>query len=375
MEIVRYYDTLSNWIAPNKVLIIFGPRQVGKTTLLQNYLKTTPLLYKLDSGDNIRIHEILGSRDFEKIKTYASGYDLIAIDEAQLIPNIGACLKIMVDQIPGIKIIVTGSSSFELAGQIGEPLVGRKRTIHLFPLSQMEMGTIYNPYELKDKLSDWLLFGGYPEVVTSTTKTKKVRLLEDILSSYLLKDILALERVKGTKTILDLLRLIAFQVGSEVSFNELGSQIGIDYKTVERYVGLFEKSFILLSLHGYSTNMRKEIRKKNKFYFYDNGIRNALVGNFNDLDKRNDIGVLWENFLFMERYKKCSYQEIFNYRYFWRTWDKHEIDLVEEWDGSIHGYEFKWKTEKSKQEKHWKEAYPEATFTIINQENYLPFIT
>jgi len=374
MKIPRFYETLDNWIEPNKVLVIFGPRQVGKTTLLTNYLKQTKLHYRLDNGDNLSIHHLLGSREFSKIKSYAEGYELIAIDEAQLIPDIGSALKIMVDQIPGIKIIVTGSSSFELAGQIGEPLVGRKRTLHLFPISQLELRNLYNSYELKEKLSEWMIFGGYPEVISTITKTKKIRILEDIINSYLLKDILTLERVKGTKTILDLLRLIAFQVGNEVSYYELACQIGIDYKTVSRYIDLFEKSFILVSLHGYSSNLRKEIRKKNKYYFYDNGIRNALIGNFNEFEQRYDIGSLWENFLFIERYKKCSYTELFNYRYFWRTWDAHEIDLVEEWGGEIHGYEFKWKEANSKQEKYWKIAYPNASFKVINQENYLEFI-
>jgi predicted AAA+ superfamily ATPase len=374
MKIQRYYETLSNFIEPNKVLVIFGPRQVGKTTLLHDYLHQTKLRYRLDNGDNLSIHQILGSRDFSKIKEYTQDCDLIAIDEAQLIPNIGACLKIMVDQIPGIRIVVTGSSSFELAGQIGEPLVGRKRTLHLFPISQMELRKMYSLFDLRQKLEESIVFGGYPEVVTSLSKPKKIRILEDIINSYLLKDILSLERVKGTKTILDLLRLLAFQVGSEVSYHELGQQLGIDSKTVARYIDLFEKSFILVSLHGYSTNLRKEIRKKNKYYFYDTGIRNALIGNFNEFSMRNDVGILWENFLFIERYKKCSYQDFFGYRYFWRTWDSHEVDLVEEWGGKITGYEFKWKQETSKQEKYWKLAYPEALFQIINQDNYLEFI-
>jgi len=224
----------------------------------------------------------------------------VILDEAQKIPNIGQGLKILVDQIPGIKIIATGSSSFELAGQVGEPLTGRKTTLTLYPVSHLELAQLYNPHEIKEKLGEWLVFGAYPEVVTTEGKSEKARLLEELVHSYLLKDLLELEKVKSSKIVLDLLRLLAFQVGNEVSLSELGQQLGIDYKTVARYLDLFEKSFVIISVRGFSRNLRKEVTKKCKYYFYDNGIRNAVISNFNGLELRNDLGSLWENFLFFD---------------------------------------------------------------------------
>ena len=279
------------------------------------------------------------------------------------------------DQIPGIKIIATGSSSFELAGQVGEPLTGRKTTLTLFPIAQLELGKLYNPHEMKEKLGEWLVFGAYPEVVTAGTKSEKARLLEELVHSYLLKDLLELEKVKSSKIILDLLRLLAFQIGNEVSLSELGKQLGIDYKTVARYLDLFEKSFVIVSVRGFSRNLRKEITKKCKYYFYDNGIRNAVISNYNDLELRNDLGALWENFIFMERLKKRSYQDIFANAYFWRTWEQKELDLVEEREGKIFGYELKWGEKKNAAApKAWVEAYPEASFELIDRRNYLSFV-
>ncbi len=374
MKIPRFYQDLSQYLKPNKVIVIFGPRRVGKTTLLNDFLTQTKLKYKLESGDNIKIQQVLGSNDFDLIKDFVSGYQLIAIDEAQKIPHIGQGLKIIVDQIPGIQVIVTGSSSFELAGQIGEPLTGRKTTLILYPLSQIELSKMYNSYELKDKLSDWLIFGSYPEVILAASREDKIIALNEIINSYLLKDILELERVKGSKVLMDLLRLLAFQIGSEVSLSELAGQIGIDYKTVARYLDLFEKSFILYNLRGYSRNLRKEVTKKSKFYFYDVGLRNAIISNFNSLNLRDDIGKLWENFIFIERLKKQAYHRIYTNNFFWRTWDNKEIDLIEEREGKLFGYEIKWGKEKIKPPKDWIEAYKEATFEVINHEKYKRFI-
>ncbi|MFH1259975.1 MAG: ATP-binding protein [Elusimicrobiota bacterium] len=374
MKILRIYNDLNKNLHPNKVLIIYGPRQVGKTTLLKDFLSVSGIKYKLDSGDNIKSQHILGSQDFTVLKEYAEGYELIAIDEAQKISGIGQALKILVDQVPGIKLIATGSSSFELAGQVGEPLTGRKLTLHLYPISQLELSLRYNPAEIKERLPEWLVYGGYPEVVTTSNKQEKARILEEIVQSYLLKDILELERIKSSKIILDVLRLIAFQIGKEVSLTEIGQQIGIDYKTVARYLDLFEKSFIIYSLRGFSRNLRKEISKKCKYFFYDNGVRNAIVSNFNALELRNDIGELWENFIFMERLKKRSYKKIFANCYFWRTWDQKEVDLVEEMEGKLYGYEIKWSKDKIKPPEDWINTYENASFEVINKENYLGFV-
>ena len=375
MKIPRIYHPLEKYIEPKKVLVIYGPRQTGKTTLLQDYLQQTSLKYKLDTGDNIKTCNLFEHQDFDTILSYASGYELIVIDEAQRIPNIGLGLKILIDNLPEIKIIVTGSSSFELSGQIGEPLTGRKNTLTLFPISQLELKGLYNNYELKEQLNQFLIFGSYPEIITAKTKAQKIKKIEEITNSYLLKDILELERVKSSKILLDLLRLLAFQIGNEVSLNELGTQLGINHKTVARYIDIFEKSFILFNVRGFSRNLRKEVSKKSKYYFYDTGIRNALIANFNDFNLRNDVGHLWENFIFIERLKKRNYQDIFANTFFWRTWDKKEIDIVEERDGKLFGYECKWKQKKIKEPKDWKAQYAEASFEIISKENYLDFIT
>lgn len=376
MILSRFYDNLNLYLKPNKVLIVYGSRQTGKTTLLKKFLSGNEdnFRYKLDSGDDINTGIVLGSSDIKKIVEYAEGYDLIAIDEAQRIKNIGIGLKILVDQIPGIKIIATGSSSFELAGQVGEPLTGRKITLTLFPLSQMELGNDYNDYDLKKRLADYLIFGSYPEVLISETVNDKKRILEELVGSYLLKDILELEKVKGSKLLIDLLRLLAFQIGSEVSLSELGRQLGLDGKTIARYLDLFEKSFVIINIHGFSRNRRKEITSKSKYYFLDNGIRNAVIANFNPLEIRDDVGKLWENFLVVERLKKQSYKQIYSNNYFWRTWDQKEIDWVEEREGKLFGYEFKWRNRKSKSATAWLQNYPEAALEIIDKENYLEFV-
>ncbi len=376
MKIPRYYANLSRYLKPNKALVIFGPRQVGKTTLLQNYLAELKgkIKFRLDSGDDIRLGEVIGSNDFSKIKEYAEGYELIAIDEAQKIKNVGQGLKIMVDEIPGIKIIATGSSSFELAGQIGEPLTGRKITLTLFPVSQIELGNIHNNYELKSRLKEYLIYGSYPEVAANKDAAEKKRILNEIVGSYLLKDVLELEKVKGSKALLDLLRLLAFQVGNEVSLSELGRQLGLDYKTVARYLDLFEKSFVITSLRGFSRNLRKEITKKSKYYFYDNGVRNAVIANFNQIEMRDDIGKLWENFLIIESIKKQSYKKIYANNYFWRTWEGKEIDFIEEREGKLFGYEFKWKDRAAKAPKEWLKNYPGSNFQVVSPENYLEFV-
>lgn len=362
-------------IKPNKVLILFGARRVGKTTLLETLLSTTTLKYKLDSGDNIRTQYLLGSQDFSRILDYASGYELIAIDEAQQIPNIGMGLKIIVDQIPGIMVIATGSSSFDLSGAVGEPLTGRKKTIVLFPIALQELAATHNRYELGEMLEDFLLFGSYPEVVTAETRREKIEILEEITGSYLLKDVLALERVKGPKVLLDLLKLLAFQIGSEVSLNELASQVKMSVKTVGRYLDIFEKAFVIRRIGGLSRNLRKEVSAKAKYYFWDNGIRNAVISQYNPLDSRNDIGALWENFIVTERLKKCAYDGIHGSHYFWRTYDGQELDIVEDREGRLYGYEVKWSGKRvPRAPRDWLKAYSNGEFSVINRDNYLDFI-
>lgn len=372
--IKRFYDNLGDYIKAGKVLIIYGPRRIGKTTLLKHYLTNLNEKYKLDSGDNIITQQVLSSQNFSDISEYAAGYNLIAIDEAQQIPNIGMGLKIIVDQNPNIKVIATGSSSFDLANKIGEPLTGRKITLTLYPIAQMELLEKYNKFELKERLSSFLVFGSYPEVVLASSKEEKIKILNEIVGSYLLKDILILENIKNPSSLIKLLKLLAFQIGKPVSISELAVQLGLNFRTIERYLDLLEKTFIIKSIGSFSRNLRKEISKKNKYYFCDNGIRNAVIGQFNNLEDRNDIGELWENFVIMERIKRNSYKgNYFNY-YFWRTYDQKEIDWIEEGDGKIFGYEIKWKKDKFTVPKDFINSYSDAQIKIINKDDYLDFI-
>jgi len=374
LMIKRYYD-LEKLIKPGKVLIIYGPRRVGKTTLLSDFLLHTKLKYKLDSGDNIQVQQILGSQDFSQIEEYAIGYELIAIDEAQQIPNIGMGLKILVDQLPELRIIATGSSSFDLSQKVGEPLTGRKKTLTLFPFSQTELSEKYNKFEIKQNLEDFLIFGSYPEIITAKSRKEKIDLLNELTNSYLLKDIFTLERIKGSKQLLNLLKLLSFQIGSEVSLNELATQVHLDIKTVGKYLDILEKAFVLKRVGAFSRNLRKEISGKAKYYFYDNGVRNAVISQFNSLNNRNDIGHLFENFIVMERLKDNAYKTRSGSSYFWRTYDGQEIDLIEEKNGKLYGFEIKWSSKaKIKKPKDWLKNYKNADYKIINQENYLDFI-
>ncbi len=371
----RAYEPLGRYLQPNRALIIYGPRRAGKTTLLRTFLDQTALKYKLDSGDNIRTQSLLGSQDFDRILGYIEGYELLAIDEAQGIPNIGMALKIIVDQVPGICVIATGSSSFELAGQVGEPLTGRKRTLTLYPISQGELLSTYNRYELREHLEDFLVFGSYPEVIEAGNQSDKIEIILEIANSYLLKDILTFDRLRSSRILLSLLQLLAYQLGSEVSVSELATQLGADVKTIQRYLDLLEKAFVIFRVGGFSRNLRQEITRKAKYYFLDNGIRNAIIAQFNGLDQRNDVGQLWENFVFGERLKRRSYAPIHANVYFWRTYDQQEIDFVEEREGRLFGYECKWSPKRSiSPPRSWTNAYPDADFTVITPESYQDFV-
>lgn len=374
MKIYRVFQDLNKYLLPNKALLIFGPRQVGKTTLMQNFFSSSNYKVKMVTGDDITIHQVLGSQSLNMIKSFCEGWDIIAIDEAQKIPNIGVGMKLMVDNIPDIKVIATGSSSFELAGQTGEPLTGRKTTLMLYPIAQMELLKQMNKYELTEKLEEFLIYGSYPAVLTADNLLKKTSILNELVGSYLFKDVLEFERIKSPQLLIDLLRLLAFQIGNEVSINELAQNLKIDNKTVKRYIELLEKAFIILRLGGYSSNLRKEISKKAKYYFYDTGIRNAVIANFNKLSIRNDKGQLWENFLVIERLKKQSYIPIYTNNFFWRTWSGKEVDFIEEREGKLFGYEFKWIKKNTKAPKLWLDTYAQASWEVVDTDNYIGFI-
>lgn len=374
--ITRYYHDLDTYIHPGKVLVIYGPRQVGKTTLIRQYLETTPHTFRIDSGENTSVQEVLGSHNFDAIAKYVGNNSLIVIDEAQEIPDIGKGLKIIVDQHPHVRVIATGSSSFDLARNIGEPLVGRKTTLHLYPIAQLELlQNSPDRYQLESRLADYLLYGSYPDTLNAASPTDKITYLTDLVDSYLLKDILALDNIKSPKALRDLLKLLALQLGNEVSLHELGQKLGWDLKTVERYLDLLEKCFVIIRLGGFSRNLRSEITRKSKYFFVDTGVRNALLQQFNALDMRSDVGALWENFLVVERFKYRAYTRLHGAAYFWRTYSQQEIDLIEDRDGQLTGYEAKWSSaSRATAPREWQAAYPDAAFQVITRDNYLDFV-
>jgi hypothetical protein len=374
MYLPRAYDNLDNRWKPGKALILSGPRRIGKTTLVKKFLSSSNLKYRFETGDDFRIRQVFESQDLQLIRDHVSGIDVLAIDEAQRIRDVGYSIKLITDHIPELKIILTGSASFALAGQVGEPLTGRKITLNMFPVSILELSGVYSKFDLKQKLNDFLIYGTYPEVLITEKKADKIEILKEITGSYLLKDILEMDMIKSHKTVVNLLKMLALQIGNEVSFSEIGRQLQIDNKTVARYVDLFEKSFIIYSLSAFSRNLRNELSGKNKYYFYDNGIRNSLISNFNSFDLRNDTGGLWENFMVLERIKRNTYRGYSPNLYFWRTYDQKEIDMIEERDGGLFGYEFKVGIKTPKPPKLWTETYNEASYTVYNTDNFLNFI-
>ena len=296
------------------------------------------------------------------------------MDEAQYIHQIGLNLKLIVDHFPSTHVIATGSSSFDLAKDIGEPLTGRKYVLKLLPLAQMEISQIEAPHETKARLESRLIYGSYPEVVLFPGNNDRKDYLRELISSYLFKDVLQLEGIRHADKLERLLQLLAFQIGKEVSHAELGRQLGMSKNTIDRYLDLLEKVFVIYKRTGFSRNLRKEISKNHRYYFLDNGIRNALINNFNPLSLRNDTGELWENYLIAERMKKQEYLRWSVNAYFWRTYDQQEIDLVEERRGKIYGFEMKWKAHRGIPPKKWSGAYPTASFQEIHPDNYLNFI-
>ncbi len=357
-------------LQPNKVVIVFGARRVGKTVLVKEILNKINEPYLSLNGDDINVHDKLSIKTVENYKQIIGTNKLLYIDEAQKIPEIGLKLKLMVDEIEGLKIIISGSSSFDIHKDAGEPLTGRKYSINLFPFSEREYNQIENSISKLDKVKERLIYGNYPELIHLPDRKDKIDYLNEIVSSYLLKDILVYDNIKNSQKIFNLLRLIAFQIGGEVSLQELGSQLSISKNTVEKYLDLLSKVYILHKVEGFSRNHRKEITKNARWYFFDNGIRNAIIANFNDISSRNDIGQLWENYMISERIKYIEYKRFSSNNYFWRTYDKQEIDWVEERDGSLYGYEFKWKDSKFKAPSQWLKTYPEASFEVITSNNF-----
>ena len=370
----RQLENLKSAIRPGKVVVIYGARRTGKTTLLKEFLKGRPEPYLLVSGDDITVQNYLSSQSLEKLKAFVGNNLLLVVDEAQKVQNIGLNLKLLVDHIPGISIIATGSSSFDLARSVGEPLTGRKTTLVQYPLAQLELSSIEQRHETDARLEQRLIYGSYPEIVLMNDNREREQYLKEIVSSYLYKDILELEGIRQSAKIGRLLQLIAFQISKEVSYNELGTSLGMSKNTVDHYLDLLEKAFVLQKLGGFSRNLRNEVTKNSRYYFCDNGVRNALINNFNPIDLRNDIGEFWENYLLIERLKLQEYLREPANNYFWRTYTKKEIDLVEEKDGLLHGYEMKWGKARPHPPKEWITAYPGSSWSLVNKENYLDFI-
>ena len=361
-------------IGKQKVLMLYGSRRVGKTKIL-DFIKqkyNDKVLYV--TGEDVEVQAILNNRTIRNYKQLVGNQTIIIIDEAQYVPNIGLCLKLMIDQVKGITIIASGSSSFDLNNAAGEPLVGRKFTFKLQAFAQQELKQMENVLQSKSALAERLIYGSYPEVYFLQTNKEKERYLNEIVSSYLLKDILALENVKDAALLKKLLQLLAFQVGNEVSTNELAKNLKIAQLTVERYLDLLTKVFIIYPLTAYSTNQRKEIAKSKKWYFADNGIRNALIKNYTILELRTDVGALWEQYCLNERIKYNQYKKNDIQYFFWRTYDGQEVDFIEINNTIREAFECKYTRQKYKLPAAFAKFYPDAAVTLLHKENYLEYI-
>ena len=358
----------------SKILLLYGPRQAGKTTLIKQVLAGS-VLRKLEiNADEQRYHDVLSSRDLNQLRLLVEGYDLLFIDEAQRIPDIGLNLKILRDGLPQLKIIVTGSSSFELANRTQEPLTGRTWTYTLFPIATTELRTQHNPFELRQLLDQQLIYGAYPEIFSLPNQQDKVQYLRELSTAYLYRDVLEMANLRYPDKLRKLLSLLALQVGASVSLNELGNTLQMSKDTVAHYLDLLEKAFVVFRLSGFSRNLRKEVVKMDKVYFYDLGIRNAILNNFSPLAARNDTGALWENFLVMERRKRNAYAPSPALPYYWRTYTGAELDYVEDLDGQLAGFEFKFTKKAPQAPASWLANYQGATYAGINRDNYLDFV-
>lgn len=361
-------------LAPGKAVLIYGARRVGKTILLKEIFNKIEGKKMLLIGEDMDVQNMLQNRSVHHYRQLFEGMNLLAIDEAQSIPEIGSVIKLIIDEIPHIQVIATGSSSFDLLNKIGEPLVGRASQFLLTPFSIREIAQKQNGMELRQNLENRIVYGSYPEVVGMTSNTMKEEYLRDIVNAYLLKDILAIDGLRNTAKMNRLLQLVAFQIGSEVSYEELGKQLGMHRETVEKYLDLLSKVFVVYKLGAFSRNMRKEVSKARKWYFYDNGIRNAIIGDFKDANSRMDMGKLWENFFITEKLKDNQNHLLHCQFHFWRTYDQQEIDLIEEKNEVINAYEMKWGKKLPKAPAGFMKTYTGADFNVVNPDNYLEFL-
>jgi hypothetical protein len=366
-------DILQNRLFRQKAIIITGPRQAGKTTLIKLLLTQISQPFVWFNADEPNVPGLFNSITSYELKNLIGKNKIIVIDEAQRIKGIGLTLKLIVDSIPDVQVIATGSSSFDLLDEINEPLTGRKFEYQLYPFSFGELAKESGIIEEKRLLNHRLVFGSYPDVVNNPDDAKET--LNWLSDSYLYKDLFRIESIKKPDLIIKLLQLLSYQVGNEVSYNELAQNLSSDPKTIEKYIGLLEKTFVVFRLQALSRNLRNEIKKSRKVYFFDNGIRNAIINNFNQINARQDIGALWENYIISERIKYTAYQRIHSNRFFWRTKQQQEIDYIEERDGKMWAYEFKFNASKlAKLSKTFMKAYPENNYKVINPDNYSEFL-
>jgi len=355
-----------------KAILIYGARQVGKTSLVKKICNEIPEKTMWLSSDEADVRELLTNTTSSRLNAYFGNSKIVVIDEAQQIPNIGLTLKLITDEIKNVQVIATGLSAFELANAVNEPLTGRKYEFYLFPISFQEMVAHTDLLSEKRLIEHRLVFGYYPEIVTNSGN--ETELLKLLAGSYLYKDILMLEGIKKPVLLMKILRALALQIGNEISYNEIGKLVNAKSETVEKYIGLLEKVYVIFQLNAYSQNVRNEIRKGKKVYFYDNGIRNAILGNFNTLESRTDIGALWENFIISERIKKCNNSNELISNWFWRTTQQQEIDYLEEMNGQLNAYEIKWQKDKARFPITFVKAYPECLCKIITKNNYHDFL-
>ncbi len=366
---------LKSVVAAGKVVVLYGPRRVGKTTLIQRYVQQYDPHALVVTGEDIFVREFLESQSISKLKEFVGAHRTLIVDEAQHVREVGLNLKLLIDHVEGLRIIATGSSSFDIANLTGEPLTGRRHTLILLPLAQFELQNIEKTHETRANLETRIIYGSYPEVILMDSNQERQIYLRELITSYLFKDVLQIEGVRYTDKLLRLLQLVAFQIGQEVSLAELGTKLGMSKNTVERYLDLLEKAYVLYSRFGFSRNLRKEITKSRRYYFYDNGVRNGLINNFNPIALRDDVGSLWENYVCVERMKCNLYFKRLVDSYFWRTHDRQEIDLIEERGGHLHATELKWSSKSSKSPpRGWRQAYPDSSFQVINPDNYLEFV-
>lgn len=354
-----------------KVIVVVGARQVGKTTMLRELCRSKKtLILNCDNADDVMAIE---GRTSTELANLLSPYEAVIIDEAQRVKNIGLTLKKIGDLNLATQVLATGSSSLDLANEVNEPATGRVEEFNLYPLSLAELGHYSSQQEERRLLEQRLIYGLYPEVVTKPEIVK--RTLKTLTNSYLYKDVFAYRGLKKPDILQKMVRALALQIGSEVSYNELSNLLGVDKETVENYINLLEKCFVVFRLDSFSRNLRNEIKKGKKVYFYDNGVRNAVISNFAPLEMRNDCGQLWENLMISERVKRHAYMDSYAQLYFWRTHDQKEIDLIEEEDGRLHGFEFKWNAKKKPQMPAvFAATYPSSTFEVITPDNYWAFV-